>query len=103
MLSDLVVEHRSPGWLLVSPLFMMADYKRPEDVETAQRHWGTLGDGREMTISGNNDHVSRHQSANLSPSSEINNIPLSRLRINIHRTLVKMSISIRQQRYQFCL
>ena len=69
---------------------MMADYKSPEDVETAERHWDTLG---EMTISGNNDHVSRHQSANLSPSSEINNIPF---RINIHRTLVKMSISIRQ-------
>ena len=35
MLSDLMVEHRSPGQ---QPLFMMADYKRPEDVETAERH-----------------------------------------------------------------
>ena len=43
MLSDLVVEHRSPGRSLVSPLFMMADYKRPEDVETAERHSDTLG------------------------------------------------------------
>lgn len=33
---------QKPG--LVSPLFMMADYKSPEDVETAQRHSDSLGE-----------------------------------------------------------
>ena len=58
---------------------------------------GGCGDSREtlrhtekMTISGNNDHVSRHQSANLSPSSRINNIPLSQHQINIHQNCVKL-------------
>ena len=64
---------------------MMADYKRPEDVETAE----TLGDAERDEISGNNDHVSAISAS----SARIDNTPLSRQRISIYLTCENVNLN----------